>query len=56
LILRTLASGKQVGQIARELSLSVSTISTHRAHILEKMDMKNNAQLTHYALQKGLVD
>jgi DNA-binding NarL/FixJ family response regulator len=45
-----------VGQIAKELSLSVSTVSTYRARILEKTDMKNNAELTHYAVQKGLVD
>jgi DNA-binding NarL/FixJ family response regulator len=56
LILRMIASGKQVSQIAREISLSVSTISTYRARILEKMDLKNNAELTHYALQKELVD
>ena len=56
LILRMIASGKPVSQIARELSLSVSTVSTYRARILEKMDMKNNAELTHYALQKELVD
>ena len=56
LILRLIGSGKQVGQIGRELSLSVSTISTYRTRILEKMDLKNNAELTHYAVQKGLVD
>ena len=56
LILRMIASGKQVSQIASELSISVSTVSTYRARILEKMDMKNNAELTHYALQKELVD
>jgi DNA-binding NarL/FixJ family response regulator len=56
LILRMIASGKQVSQIAREVSLSVATVSTYRARILEKMDMKNNAELTHYALQKELVD
>jgi DNA-binding NarL/FixJ family response regulator len=56
LILRMIASGKPVSQIAKELSLSVSTVSTYRARILEKMDMKNNAELTHYALQKELVD
>lgn len=56
LILRMIASGKPVSQIAKELSLSVSTISTYRARILEKMAMKNNAELTHYALQKELVD
>ena len=56
LILRMFASGKQVSQIAKELSLSVSTVSTYRARILEKMDMKNNAELTRYALQRELVD
>jgi DNA-binding NarL/FixJ family response regulator len=56
LILRMIASGKQVSQIARELSLGISTVSTYRARILDKMDMQNNAELTHYALQKELVD
>jgi len=56
LILRLIASGKTVGQIAKELSISVSTVSTYRARILTKMDLKNNAQLTHYALQNSLVD
>jgi len=56
LILRMISSGKQVSQIAKELSISVSTVSTYRARILEKMHMKNSAELTHYALQKGLVD
>lgn len=55
LILRMIASGKTVSQIGRELSLSVKTISTYRTRLLQKMDMKNNAELTHYALQKGLV-
>lgn len=55
LILRLIGSGKQVGQIGKELCLSVSTISTYRKRILEKMDLKNNAELTHYAVQKGLV-
>ena len=56
LILRMIASGKTVSQIAKELSLSVKTISTYRGRVLEKMDMKNNAELTRYALQKGLVE
>jgi DNA-binding NarL/FixJ family response regulator len=56
LILRMIASGKTVGQIAKELSLSVSTVSTYRSRILEKMALGNNAELTHYALQRGLVD
>jgi two-component system invasion response regulator UvrY len=51
-----IASGKTVSQIAREISLSVKTISTHRARILKKMNMKNNAELTHYAIKHGLVD
>lgn len=55
LILRMIASGKIVSQIAKELSLSVKTISTYRARVLEKMDLKNNAELTRYAMQKGLV-
>src|SRR6266581_4600027 len=56
LVLRMIASGKTVSQIGRELSLSVKTISTYRARLLEKMDMKHNAELTHYAVQKTLVD
>lgn len=56
LILRAIASGKPVGQIAKEFSLSVSTVSTYRTRILEKMHLKNNAELMHYAMRKGLVD
>lgn len=51
-----IAAGKTVKEIAEILSLSVKTISTHRARILMKMGMKNNAQLTHYAIKKNLVD
>jgi len=51
-----IASGKTVKEIGRELNLSVKTISTHRARILVKMDLKNNAQLTHYAIKYKLVD
>jgi DNA-binding NarL/FixJ family response regulator len=54
LVMRMIASGKTVSQIGKELSLSVKTISTYRARVLSKMDMKNNAQLTHYAVRKGL--
>lgn len=54
-ILRMIASGKPVGAIAEDLSLSVSTVSTYRRRILRKMDLKNNAELTHYAVQKDLV-
>jgi DNA-binding NarL/FixJ family response regulator len=51
-----IASGKTVKEIAHELSLSVKTISTYRTRVLEKMKMKNNAQLTHYTIQKRLVN
>jgi DNA-binding NarL/FixJ family response regulator len=50
-----IASGKTVSQIAKELSLSVKTISTYRARLLEKMDMKTNAEITHYAIQNQVV-
>ncbi len=50
-----IASGKTVSQIAELLSLSDKTISTYRARILEKMHMKTNAELTHYAIQNKLV-
>jgi len=56
LILRAIASGKPLGQIAKEFSLSVSTVSTYRTRILQKMHLKNNAELMHYAMRKGLVD
>lgn len=50
-----LASGKSVNEIANELSLSVSTVSTHRARMLKKMNMKNNAEITYYAIKLNLV-
>jgi DNA-binding NarL/FixJ family response regulator len=55
MILRLIASGKPVSVIARELSLSVKTISTYRARLLEKMHMDNNSELVHYAFQNQLV-
>ena len=55
-VLRLIASGKTVSEVASILSLSDSTISTYRGRILEKMGMKTNAELTHYAIQKKLVD
>jgi two-component system, NarL family, invasion response regulator UvrY len=51
-----IASGKTVSQIAEGLSLSDKTVSTYRARILEKMHLKTNAELTHYALQNKLVN
>src|SRR5437867_8717797 len=55
-VLRMIASGKAVKDIAEELSLSVKTVSTYRARILEKSGMKTNAELIRYALQSQLVD
>jgi DNA-binding NarL/FixJ family response regulator len=50
-----IASGKTVSEIAETVHLGVTTISTYRARILEKMNFKNNAELTRYALKRGLV-
>lgn len=55
-ILRLFASGKTVKDCAGELSLSVNTISTYRARILEKMNMRTNAELVHYAITNNLVE
>jgi two-component system invasion response regulator UvrY len=55
-VMRLIASGKTVVEIAGLLFLSDKTISTYRARILEKMDMKTNAELTHYAIRNKLTD
>ena len=54
-VLRLIASGKAVSQIGVELKLSVKTVSTYRMRLLEKMRLKNNAELTHYGVKNGLV-
>jgi DNA-binding NarL/FixJ family response regulator len=51
-----IASGKTVKEIAEELFLSVKTVSTYRARLLDKMRMKSSAELTHYAIKYRLVD
>ena len=51
-----IASGLTVSAIAEKLMLSVKTISMYRARLLTKMHMKNNAELTHYAIKHGLID
>jgi DNA-binding NarL/FixJ family response regulator len=53
-VMRMIASGKTLKEIAAELSLSVKTISTYRTRILEKMEMRTNAELMHYAIEHGL--
>ncbi|HWY07408.1 MAG TPA: response regulator transcription factor [Candidatus Acidoferrales bacterium] len=55
-VLRMIASGKTVKEMAEELSLSVKTVSTYRGRILEKTSMKTNAELIRYALESQLVD
>jgi len=55
-VVRMIASGKTVTEIAEELSLSVKTISTNRSRALIKMGMKTNAEITYYAIKHGLVD
>lgn len=54
-IFSLLASGRTVGEIASMLSISVKTVSTHRVRVLKKLELKNNAQLILYAVQRGLV-
>lgn len=51
-----ISSGKTITEIAKELFLSVKTISTYRQRILEKMNMKNNAELTHYVISNNLIE
>lgn len=54
--LTMIASGKTVGSIAKELSLSVKTVSEYRARLLVKMKLKNSAELTHYAIKNQLIE
>ena len=51
-----IASGKSVSEIASDMFLNVKTISTYRRRILNKMNMKNNSELTHYAMKNNIVD
>lgn len=54
-VMRGIASGSSVSEIAAQMHLSVKTVSTYRARLLEKMGMSTNAELTRYALELGLV-
>ena len=54
-VLKLLASGKSLTEIADQLSLSVTTVSTYRSRILQKMDMKTNAELTIYSIENKLL-
>lgn len=55
-VFRLIVAGESLTAIANKLSLSVKTVSTYRSRILEKMQMKNNAQLVRYAIQHRLVE
>ncbi len=55
-VMSRLAAGKTVTEIAAELSLSVSTVSTYRARILQKLGLKSTAEIMRYALERGLVE
>ena len=55
-VLRMIAAGKTVGKIAEELHLGVTTVSTYRGRLLEKMSMDTTADLIRYALQNHLID
>ncbi|OGS11189.1 MAG: DNA-binding response regulator [Elusimicrobia bacterium RIFOXYA2_FULL_58_8] len=50
-----IASGKTVGEIAKELSLSVKTVNTHREHILRKLELRNNVAIARYAIECRLI-
>jgi two-component system invasion response regulator UvrY len=54
-VMRGIASGETVGEIAVRMHLSVKTVSTYRTRLLEKMHMTTNAELTRYAIENGLV-
>jgi two-component system, NarL family, invasion response regulator UvrY len=55
-VLCLIASGRTVGQVATELYLSASTVSTYRARVLRKLGLATTAELTHYAIQNRLVE
>jgi DNA-binding NarL/FixJ family response regulator len=54
--LRMLASGKSLSEIAQAFSISPKTVSVYRTRLLEKMKLKNNAEIAHYAVKNGLID
>jgi len=54
-VFRLLAEGKQVSEIAEKLSLSVTTVSTYRSRVMDKLNMKSNSDLTRYAIENGII-
>lgn len=55
-VFRAIAAGQSVSEIAIELSLSVKTVSTYRARVMEKLGVKKNAEIIHYALRNQLLE
>lgn len=55
-VMRMIAAGQAVTQIAEALSLSVKTVSTYRARVLQKLGLRTNAELIHYAIQNRLIE
>ena len=55
-VLRSLVSGKTVSEIAESLNLSVKTVSTHKARLMEKIGVENKAELFRYAMRHGLIE
>jgi len=55
-VFRLIASGLAVSEIAAKLALSVKTVSTYRARVLEKMNLRTNAQLTRYAFKNRVIE
>lgn len=54
-VFKLLAAGKSISEIAAQLSLSITTVSTYRSRVLDKMKMRSNADMTRYALETGLI-
>lgn len=54
-VFKLISSGKSISEIAVQLSLSATTVSTYRSRIMEKMNMRNNAELTRYAIEKKII-
>lgn len=54
-VFKLLAMGKSISEIAAQLSLSITTVSTYRARVLDKMKMRSNAEMTRYAMETGLI-
>jgi DNA-binding NarL/FixJ family response regulator len=55
-VMQLMASGKTLTEIAEDLSLSAKTVSTYRTRLLEKLDLKGNAELIRYAIEHGLIE